>query len=123
MSRLYPAFRNIKLFNLSLKVRVLALLVVFAAPGVAQAQWMNCLQAGVPSMNTLMNTGAVYKVTAPWGVVARESWWGTPVCTFPFNADIYIEAFRCTWRECSLWVNGLDRPVWVPRNGLSALYR
>jgi hypothetical protein len=55
--------------------------------------------------------------------VAREAWWGTPVCTFPYYADVYIENYCCNWRQCSLWVNGLDRPVWLPRNALSYVYR
>jgi hypothetical protein len=101
-----------------MRVRVLALVMLLTGSGAAHAQWTTCLQAGVPSMNTLL-TGAVYKVIAPWGAVAREDWWGTPVCAFPYNADVYIENYRCNWRQCSLWVNGLDRPVWLPRNALS----
>ena len=105
-----------------MRVRVLALVMLLTGSGAAHAQWTTCLQAGVPSMNTLL-TGAVYKVIAPWGAVAREDWWGTPVCAFPYNADVYIENYRCNWRQCSLWVNGLDRPVWLPRNSLSYVYR
>jgi hypothetical protein len=105
-----------------MRARVLALVMLLTVSGAAHAQWTTCLQAGVPSMNTLL-TGAVYKVIAPWGAVAREAWWGTPVCTFPYYADVYIENYRCNWRQCPLWVNGLDRPVWLPRSALSYVYR